>query len=98
MSSQWRHRFRVWFEDGTRRDMYGQTPDGSARSAAAAQRMVGYKGPATRPVRTQDLGHAGSDGEWCPRCRAALAAGRPVRPATPADCPDPPTEPPGAAV
>lgn len=64
----WRHRFRVWFEDGTSRDVMAQSEAGAMRTAASAQRLVGYRGPATKPVNAKDCGHLGTDQAYCSRC------------------------------
>jgi hypothetical protein len=69
MSRTYRHAFRVFFEDGTSRDVTAQDEAGATRTAVNAQKLIGYKGPACRPLGTpKDLGHRGTDTDYCPRC------------------------------
>lgn len=62
----WRHRFRTFFDDGTHRDIMGQTTDGARRAAVSWHRTLGFKG---KPYgATLDMGHLGTDGDTCPLC------------------------------
>lgn len=66
--SAWRHRFQVWFQDGTSRDVMAQSETGAMRTGELAQRIVGYRGPATKAVNAKDIGHLGTDQSVCGRC------------------------------
>jgi len=69
MNRTYRHAFRVWFEEGPPRDVLAQSPERALVVAVQAQKLVGYKGPACRVIGTaQDLGHRGTDADYCPRC------------------------------
>lgn len=67
--SDWRHRIRVGFEAEGFHDIMAQTAAGATRTAVAVRRMLGYKGPALRPLgKPVDLGHLGTDEAYCPIC------------------------------
>ena len=69
--NNWRHRFRVYFEQGTKpRDITAQTEAGALRTAGAVERMLGTPRKAARGRQAEDLGHIGTDAAHCPRCRA----------------------------
>jgi hypothetical protein len=69
-----RHRFRVFFADGTSREVSARSIDGAKTTAASAQRLVGYKGLACRALSAEDMGHMGtSDRRSCPLCGGIFA-------------------------
>lgn len=67
------HRFRVWFASGSSRDVFANSFEGASRTAAKAQRLVGFRRADCKPVRSVDLGHAGSGSKRCPICADRVA-------------------------
>lgn len=72
MTSNWRHRYRVWFRaaKGTAesQDVTAQSVEGAERTARKARLMLGFRGWDAKPTRTEDMGHIGTDAAYCPLC------------------------------
>jgi hypothetical protein len=68
--TNWRHRFRVYFEDTPPRDMYAQSAATAMRSGSAIERMMGTPRRSAQARHAEDLGHVGTDAAYCPLCRS----------------------------